>query len=629
MLKIYFIFKISCFYLTIYIISLMSYQANFSTKDDKTLLYFSDLPLECNEEEIRKFIGQNFSSNLANITFKKPGTAVLIFKDHSVAKEVKYQFNLQKLGSNYIRIMWFENDFRKVAYNSENRNIFVKNIPEEITPRQFFEHFYTFGEIASAKMNLNSHGNHIGYGYINYESSLSAETAIKKCNGKAIFNGYPKYNVEVEFFRMANQRNEHSAYLNYLTNTSTIQYETKSSVFVKNISPSLNEDGIKKLLGVYGNINYFKPNYDVANPKQTSNITPALISVIASFDDENSAKKAESELNNKDINGVKLIVEKLRENTHFGSNQPNKNQYYQFNSQPQPSNNKIFIKNVPNNVTQDELLNVFSKFGKISNCNMYTSNFMQKDKDGQFKSVSSFTGSVQLTFENGDNAEAAILALNGRFLPKHETWKTPLYITVYKSRQERSMEDSRPQKPYNPNPYPYNPNEMYAHNPMTYGYPTPTPIPTQIPPQYGQYGYNPIQQPQTQQIRAPYNQTPYGNPNMGINKIEDSMRNMTIDNRGKQQNQVPQKYPSNFTPIDFNYFNTIIDESQKKDYLGELIFNNISNHPLSAQDNISLDEVGKITGMILGIEDINEVILPCNNYEELTSRIQEALKLLR
>jgi hypothetical protein len=45
--------------------------------------------------------------------------------------------------------------------------------------------------------------------------------------------------------------------------------------------------------------------------------------------------------------------------------------------------------------------------------------------------------------------------------------------------------------------------------------------------------------------------------------------------------------------------------------------------------NFTIDIIGKITGMILGIEDINEIADICKNNSNLTSRIKEALDLLR
>jgi hypothetical protein len=43
---------------------------------------------------------------------------------------------------------------------------------------------------------------------------------------------------------------------------------------------------------------------------------------------------------------------------------------------------------------------------------------------------------------------------------------------------------------------------------------------------------------------------------------------------------------------------------------------------------LTMDDIGKITGMILGIDDINEINDIASNISHLTARIKEALELL-
>jgi len=70
------------------------------------------------------------------------------------------------------------------------------------------------------------------------------------------------------------------------------------------------------------------------------------------------------------------------------------------------------------------------------------------------------------------------------------------------------------------------------------------------------------------------------------------------------------------------------DDISKREYLGEFIFKRIELHPITEERKITFDEIGKITGMILGIEDINEVVDICKDFHHLSSRITEALELL-
>ena len=79
---------------------------------------------------------------------------------------------------------------------------------------------------------------------------------------------------------------------------------------------------------------------------------------------------------------------------------------------------------------------------------------------------------------------------------------------------------------------------------------------------------------------------------------------------------------------DYELIKNMEDDTSKKDYLGEYIFRKIESHQLTEMNNMSMDHIGKITGMILGIEDVNEIIDICKNTDHLTSRIIEALNLL-
>ena len=91
-----------------------------------------------------------------------------------------------------------------------------------------------------------------------------------------------------------------------------------------------------------------------------------------------------------------------------------------------------------------------------------------------------------------------------------------------------------------------------------------------------------------------------------------------IENNDKQNG-------SNFDLIKYN--NLFNDES-KKEYLGEIIYDQVFNSPL-INDKSEKDKVaGKITGMILGIGNNEEIIRICTDNESLNRNITEALNLL-
>lgn len=537
---------------------------------EKNILYITDLPLDFSEGDIRNLLNPH-KENIANITFKSPGTSIVYFRDNKVANQVKHDYNLTKIGRKSIRILWFENNFKNIAYNSESKNIFVNNFPIDLSQRDFFLFFLQFGEIISARLKEDFNGNHIGYGFINYEDSQSAEIAIKTCNGKSCFKDFPHVIIEVDYFRVVNQRDQ-SNYLDYINSGSYKLYENKCSIFVKNISISLQEPELHSIFSDFGEVKYFKSNKNQSNNE--------ISSIILSYDNESSTDFAVKAMNNKEFFGIKLIVEKLRhekENKEKSSLNTN-------------ANCQIFIKNLPTHLEEKELKEVFGVFGTIVNVIMLTNNIMKKE-GSSFKEISIFTGVARIAYSNPSSASHAIEKYHGKYLPKYETWKYPLSISLYKTKQERRLEETMQ---YNPR---INRNVMnYSNMPMS----MPMNLPIQTQPNTMKYimNHNHIQK----------NEKNEYNPYDIISKTIPEVK---------------------FKPIDLVVLSNISDISQKYDFIGEFLYNSINEHQLTLKENISFDEIGKITGMILGMQDIEEILLPCKSYDELTNRIIEALRLLR
>ena len=57
-------------------------------------------------------------------------------------------------------------------------------------------------------------------------------------------------------------------------------------------------------------------------------------------------------------------------------------------------------------------------------------------------------------------------------------------------------------------------------------------------------------------------------------------------------------------------------------------FFSIEQHPVAQSKNLDVDTISRITGMILGIQNINEIFNITINNELIASRIKEALELL-
>ena len=77
-----------------------------------------------------------------------------------------------------------------------------------------------------------------------------------------------------------------------------------------------------------------------------------------------------------------------------------------------------------------------------------------------------------------------------------------------------------------------------------------------------------------------------------------------------------------------NIFNNFKTENEKREYLGEVIFKQIEENDIVKKRNVTKEQIEKITGMIISIPYISEVIKISEKKEFLDDRIEEALKLM-
>ena len=111
------------------------------------------------------------------------GYAFIGFKNNTKADEAIKKLNYSKLAKKTLRISWYNREPGNYRNKIEN-NIFVKKIPKEITAKEFHEYFSKYGNIISAKLAEDEEGESMGYGFVLYDSEEGAQKAIKECHGK-------------------------------------------------------------------------------------------------------------------------------------------------------------------------------------------------------------------------------------------------------------------------------------------------------------------------------------------------------------------------------------------------------------------------------------------------------------
>ena len=543
----------------------------------KTVLFISELPDNILDTELEDFFS-DFRDNILMIQIdrnakiydpfnaRKP-KATIIFKDHDKADEARNTLNMKRLKGKALNIMWHEKD-NSIRYNN-TANIFVKGIPPEIKPREVFELFNKYGEIISVKICEDEDGNLLGYGYINYYSLDSAENAIKELNKKKIWGSV----LEIGHFQKKNERLQSNL--------------GNNSIYIKNIPDKINESEIKDLFKKFGEITWSKVLSDNSGRKFA----------IIVFSSTESASKAKEEMNDKKIdnNEIGLYVDLLQKKSErkrfliskIGDINNKLNQEFK--------NCNLYIKNLPYDLTDEKLKEIFEKYGEVKSVKISKFILVTKIKD-ELKEIEQSRGFGYVCYTNPESATKAIEDLNEKNLPGYENAKRPVIISLFMPKYERKQFLNKLQS---------NPMSRF---PLIMGLPY-----NIMPPMIPNGNYN-------QRYRNNYNRKNKKQNNYNTNNNNSNNNNNVHNNINHTNNKEDE--------LNLSYLESLENDEAKKEYLGEFLFKKIESHPLAHKKNFTIDIIGRITGMILGIQDIKEIYDITVNDDILTSRINEALNLL-
>jgi polyadenylate-binding protein len=551
---------------------------NSNESQGKHVLFISELPDKILDSELQDFFADykndihmmqiDRNQKMYDLFNTRKPKATIIFKSHEKAEEARNKLNMRKLKGKALNIMWHERD-NSIRYNNR-ANIFVKGISQNANPRDIYELFAKYGEIISSKICENEDGDLLGYGYINYYNLDSAENAIANLNKTKFMDS----ELEVEHFQKKNERLQVP--------------QENTSIYIKNIPNSYAKiDELKKLFSKYGKI-------DFAKVFQDNNERPYAIIV---YSDSESANKAKEEMNDKQLDSkeeTKLYVDLLQKKserkrmltTKIGDINNKLNQEYK--------NCNLYIKNLPNDLTEEKLKEIFSKCGEVKSVKIEKF-ILQTKINNEFVEKEESRGFGYICFTSEEGAKKAKEEFNNKSLPGYENSKRPILISNFMPKNERKQMLNKIQTSQNQN-YPYN------IPPPSPGYP-PYMLPPMFPRQMQNRGHKgnyrkPVQPPQQSQ---PIPNQISSNQNIANNREDEP---------------------------NLEYLKSLDNIEAQKDYLGEYLFKKIEQHPIAHTKSLTVDIISRITGMILGIGDIKEIYDITVNNEAITARINEALSLL-
>ena len=547
---------------------------SFDNLKKKNILFISELPENINKTELENFFADYksdiFTMQIDSNHKRHDNTkrATIIFKEHDKAAEARNNLNMKKLKGKALNIMWHETD-NSVRYNNK-ANLFVKGIPANAQPRQIYELFAKYGEIISCKICENEDGDFLGYGYINYYNLDSANNAIQNLNNTKFLDS----NLEVEHFQRKNERLQAP--------------EENCSLYIKNIPEKYTKiEELKKLFSKFGTITFSKMFKDDNNRDYA----------IIIFSEAGNAKKAKEELNDKKLNEsdeLPLYVDLLQKKSERKRILANKITENNNKLNQENKNCNLYVKNLPRELTEEKMKEIFSKVGEVKSVkkDKYILQTKENGKDVEYVESRGF-GYVCYTKE--EDAKKAIEEFNEKKLPGFENSPMPVLVSIFMPKNERKQFLSKLQEQEN----------NFSMNPPQYSYPMLYPMPPRpIPNRFGNNYKKPKYPPKQMQQNQITNQQ---NINQGSTEETKQINNNDEPSMEKLKTLNPE---------------------EQKDYLGEFLFKKIEQHPIAQSHNLDVDTISKITGMILGIESIDEIYGITINNDNITARIKEGLELL-
>ena len=419
------------------------------------------------------------------------GYAFIGFKNHQKAEEAIKKLNYSKLAKKTLRISWYNrepNNFR----DHPEFNIFVKRIAKEVSAREFAEHFGQFGNIISAKLAEDEEGESMGYGFVLYDSEEAAKKAIaetheKEWRGKKLFVCQFEKNRPKKPLRYNNiyVRNIPKSWDDEKIRNYFSKYGEIGSMLVKEADPNtlnkaLPEEKRKQILehkyafvcfksldgpakNAVAKVPYLKYNDDEYNKKIEGIVgvlkTTKEVGIIlgdenwykcADYIDDNTlneqikeaeeCKKICTEFKKKidENDGVYLIKDKKEhleccQALKKAEREKKLKQLYEKIKKRIKEKYKfcnLYVKNLPDNYTDDDLKTLFGEFGSIRSAKVVkkeiVSNYL-----GFKKSIKVFG---YVCFFEPEKAADAKKGLKDKMLVP----ETKLYVDYHQTKQERS-----------------------------------------------------------------------------------------------------------------------------------------------------------------------------------------------
>lgn len=343
------------------------------------------------------------------VTRRSLGYAYVNFHHVDDAERALDTMNYSDIKGRACRIMWSQRDpsLRKSGLG----NVYVKNLAASVDHKGLIDIFSVFGNILSCKVASDPEtGLSKGYGYVHYETAEAANDAITKLNGLMIEDK----EVSVQLFLPPGSAQRSSA-------------QTWSNLYVKQYPEDWTESNLEETFSPFGKINSiymprdengkakgfaFVDYYNLAAPEAAHASAEAALAALHL--NMNFPKQKEE-----DPERV-LYVAKWIKKEFFARSKMQSKEARKGENIKRSQGMNLYVKNFDDTVTDEMLLDMFSRFGTISK------GVVKRDNNGASR------GFGFVCYINQEAAAKAISEMNGFYLNGK-----PLYVALYQTREQR------------------------------------------------------------------------------------------------------------------------------------------------------------------------------------------------
>ena len=267
--------------------------------------------------------------------------------------------------------------------------LFAADLPDDTCEEDLYG-FFTGYKMISSKVIQNINNT---YAFVTFETSADAERARRELNGVTI---QAKYSSGI------NKISKPVRLCRYESKSGMSNIDPRCNLLVKNLSPQVSAHMLWNTVIKFGDIRSSKLMIDIMGESKGFGFI--------SYYRWEDAIKAKDNLDDKELLGKKIKINFLEK----GRRRVVKR-------------NNIYVKEIPKkNFTDKELIELFSKFGKINSA------IVLKDENGESK------GFGFVCFENPEDAEKAKNEMNGKKI--FDDVEKQLYVSFALKKAERKEE---------------------------------------------------------------------------------------------------------------------------------------------------------------------------------------------